>query len=54
MSCFWKHKWSKWKTIGEYDIVRHLTKTLVGQGLLQSRECEQCGEVSTRTEKVYL
>lgn len=52
------HKWSKWKTIEQGDLLltyKFQDKPAIKHGsyLVQSRSCEKCSKTQLQTERTY-
>lgn len=39
------HKWSKWESYVEQDVISGLTGGVIGYSFIQKRVCEKCGFV---------
>lgn len=58
MSCFWSHKFGKWKKKAEGNIshksVRDGENIVDGNWVDQERQCETCGfiEINTQVQRI--
>jgi len=60
MSCFWGHKFNKWKIVSEKNIVRgsldaNDKEQVIGEAVIQRRKCDNCGftQIDRQEHRVF-
>lgn len=55
MTCFWFHKWTRWRDVEEGGLGRRDKDgnlRVIGRFLVQERNCQTCGKRELREERI--